>query len=286
MGRCRSRSRLAEQVLAETGAERSTISTLTDLAEIATASSPGVALVAIDGDGEADGLDPGRSPDVQEVWLPGDCLRRRVGVTLGVRCRILIEGAIAVLDSAAADFPAQLSRLTSRTLAIGSARSDEDRYCREVMARLGIVGQSRAILSVFRRVVRISTLSGFSVLITGETGTGKELIAKAIHAMDAKRRKSPMVALNCAALSPTLVESELFGHRRGAFTGAERDRRGAFRNADGGILFLDEIGELEWGCKPSCFASSMRNASLGWGRTLILRWMYGSLRQLTGASNR
>jgi transcriptional regulator with GAF, ATPase, and Fis domain len=263
---CRSRSRLAEQVLVDSGAERSTIRTLTDVAEIAPAPFPGVALVAIDGEGDADGL------DLEALRTFKKCGYRVIaygggvdGWPLGVRCRILIEGAIGVLDSAAADFAAQLRRLTSRTLATGAARSDEDRYCREVMARLGIVGQSRAILSVFRRVVRISTLSGFSVLITGETGTGKELIAKAIHAMDAKRRKSPMVALNCAALSPTLVESELFGHRRGAFTGAERDRRGAFRNADGGILFLDEIGELELGLQAKLLRVLDEKRVLGLG---------------------
>src|SRR5213594_3830217 len=82
-----------------------------------------------------------------------------------------------------------------------------------------------------------------TVLLGGETGTGKELIAKAIHA-ESPRRKSPFQEVNCATFSPTLLESELFGHVRGAFTGAVRDRAGLFALADGGTLFLDEVAEI------------------------------------------
>jgi transcriptional regulator with GAF, ATPase, and Fis domain len=113
------------------------------------------------------------------------------------------------------------------------------------MKPLGLVGESHAMMSVFRWLQRVSPLSDLPVLITGETGTGKDLLVKALWQMDARRRDGPFVTLNCSAISPWLVESELFGHKRGAFTGAERDRKGLFRSATDGVLFLDEIGDLD-----------------------------------------
>src|SRR5213593_2658030 len=96
-----------------------------------------------------------------------------------------------------------------------------------------------ALFTKMRRVARAQC----TVLIGGETGTGKELVARAIHA-ESPRRRAPFQAVNCATFSPTLLESELFGHVRGAFTGAVRDRAGLFALADGGSLFLDELAEI------------------------------------------
>ena len=95
---------------------------------------------------------------------------------------------------------------------------------------------------IFDLIKQVGPL-GSTVLIYGETGTGKELVAQAIHAAD-NRRNGPFVALNCAALHDSLLESELFGHERGAFTGADRRKKGRFEMADGGTLFLDEVGDV------------------------------------------
>ncbi|MCA9112372.1 MAG: sigma-54-dependent Fis family transcriptional regulator, partial [Planctomycetaceae bacterium] len=105
-----------------------------------------------------------------------------------------------------------------------------------------IVGNSPAIRQVFATVRKVA-ISESSVLIRGESGTGKELLARAIHD-NSPRREEPMVSLHCAALSPTLLESELFGHVRGAFTDAREDKIGRFQLADKGTLFLDEIGDI------------------------------------------
>src|SRR5690349_8314665 len=105
-----------------------------------------------------------------------------------------------------------------------------------------LIGQSPPM----RRIAELIGLLGArraTVLITGETGTGKELVARALH-LAGPRRRSPWVAVNCSALPENLLESELFGHVRGAFTGAVQSRMGRFEQANGGTLFLDEIGDL------------------------------------------
>jgi DNA-binding NtrC family response regulator len=112
----------------------------------------------------------------------------------------------------------------------------------------GVAGQSSAIRRVAQQVRRLASINA-PVLVTGETGTGKELVARALH-LEGQRSENPFVALNVAALPRELVESELFGHERGAFTGATARRDGAFAEADGGTLFLDEIGELPIDAQP------------------------------------
>src|SRR6188472_1480702 len=106
----------------------------------------------------------------------------------------------------------------------------------------GIIGRSRAILDVISRAELVAETKS-TVLITGETGTGKELLARAIHARSAQRNM-PLIKVNCAAIPETLLESELFGHVRGAFTGATFTKKGRFSLADGGTIFLDEIGTI------------------------------------------
>jgi len=106
----------------------------------------------------------------------------------------------------------------------------------------GMVGRSAAMRAVFADMRRVAPTDS-TVLITGETGTGKELVARGIHELS-PRCAGPFLAVNCASLSPGLLESELFGHREGAFTGAVRDREGVFQAADGGTILLDEVGDV------------------------------------------
>ncbi|MGH7890022.1 MAG: sigma-54 dependent transcriptional regulator, partial [Thermodesulfobacteriota bacterium] len=122
---------------------------------------------------------------------------------------------------------------------------ENSRLKKELETKYGfgnIIGRSPAIVKIFELIKRVSELK-VNVLITGESGTGKELVARAIHYSGA-RHDGPFVPVNCGAIPETLMESELFGYRRGAFTGAVRDKRGLFEEASGGTIFLDEIADL------------------------------------------
>jgi DNA-binding NtrC family response regulator len=162
-----------------------------------------------------------------------------------------IEGAVTAMREGAADYLTKPLNLTELTLVL-ERELERLRLRREtghLRARLAerysfenIIGSAPAMQEVFKTVAQVAT-SRASVLITGESGTGKELIAAAIH-QRSQRARGPFVKLHCAALAETLIESELFGHERGAFTGAVSRREGRFAQAHGGTLFLDEIGEV------------------------------------------
>jgi two-component system response regulator HydG len=162
-----------------------------------------------------------------------------------------VPSAVTAIREGAFDF--QLKPLAPETLTLSLGRAiehhrlkDRNRYLEqrlEVSQRFrGIIGNSPAMRHVFDLIANVAATDA-TVLVTGESGTGKELVARSLHEHSARSTR-PFVAINCGALTETLLESELFGHERGAFTGADARRRGLFEEANGGTLFLDEVGEL------------------------------------------
>ncbi len=140
----------------------------------------------------------------------------------------------------------ELEMRIARALRSNQLESENRDLRSQINTKFGIenvIGQSPVMQEIFEIVQQVAPARA-SVLVLGESGTGKELIAKAIHNLS-PRAKQPMVTVHCAALSPTLLESELFGHEKGAFTGAHERRIGRFEQANGGTLFLDEIGEID-----------------------------------------
>jgi Nif-specific regulatory protein len=141
--------------------------------------------------------------------------------------------AVATLASAALEGAREIEQLNTRNQLLEAELAPRPS---------GIVGSSAAVLKLLELIARVAPQEA-TVLILGESGTGKELVARAIHAQSA-RRTGPFVAINCAALTESLLESELFGHEKGAFTGAAAQKKGKLELADGGTVFLDEIGEM------------------------------------------
>ena len=162
-----------------------------------------------------------------------------------------VESAIDALRLGARDIlpkPIELPRLQAivQNLARAAALRREVKRLRDELRRLGrfgdMVGESPVMQHVYEAIERVAPTDA-TVLLTGPTGTGKELAAATIHRLS-RRAGKPFVAVNCGAVSPSLIESELFGHERGSFTGADRQRKGVFEQADGGTLLLDEVTEM------------------------------------------
>lgn len=162
-----------------------------------------------------------------------------------------VETAVAALKNGAYDYvskpfdPDDIAHTIKNALSHRSSERENARL-RQTVAEMTrpkqFVGQSAAMAHVFEAIQTVGPTDA-TVLITGESGTGKELCARAIHA-ESRRRLNPMVVIHCGALAETLLESELFGHEKGAFTGAQYKRKGSFEMAEGGTVFLDEIGDI------------------------------------------
>ena len=179
-----------------------------------------------------------------------------------------VETAVEALKEGAFDFlskPINAEELTQRIRMALEKRSMAAEIARlhgELNERQGfenIIGKSQAMREVFEKV-RLVADTRSTVLIVGESGTGKELVARAIHG-NSSRRKRPFVPVNCAAIPDALVESELFGYEKGAFTGATGSKRGLFQAADTGTLFIDEIGELQPGLQAK-FLRALENRKI------------------------
>ena len=194
---------------------------------------------------------------VLDIWLPGmDGLatlaklreRRVDSPVVMISGHGNIESAVKAIKLGAFDFVEKPLSLEKTVLVIGNAVRQsrleaENRALRaHVDKRLTMVGESYVMVQLREQVAMAAPTNG-RVLIYGENGTGKELVARTIHALS-RRRGGPFVEVNCAAIPEELIESELFGHVKGAFTGALLDRRGKFELADGGTLFLDEIADM------------------------------------------
>lgn len=200
-----------------------------------------------------------QSPDLVflDIWLPGmDGLTAQTHLkanhpdmpVIMISGHGTIETAVGAIQQGAYDFiekPLSLDKVVivaARALEAGSLRR-ENQVLRTVLPEQDeLVGQSPVMLKFRELLARVAPTDVW-VLLTGENGTGKELAARALHA-GSKRAEAPMIAVNCAAIPEELIESELFGHEKGAFTNADQARRGRFEMANGGTLFLDEIGDM------------------------------------------
>jgi two-component system, NtrC family, response regulator AtoC len=204
-----------------------------------TAGKPDIFLVDLtlpDGDGLA--------------WLRGEPLAAGAEV-LVITGSTSVENAVQALQGGALDYltkPIDRARLRTTLLNVARTRAlkDEVGTLRGELKELGrfgsLVGRSQRMLEVYDMVSRVAPLDA-TVFIVGESGTGKELVAETIHRLSS-RKNATLLPVNCGAVSPTLIESELFGHERGSFTGADRQRKGYFERANGGTLFLDEVTEM------------------------------------------
>ncbi len=151
------------------------------------------------------------------------------------------------------------------------------------MTTVDLIGSSPKFRAVLTDVDRIAPVDS-AVLIQGETGTGKEVIARAIHEAS-PRRNQRFVGLNCAAIPSALLESELFGHEKGAFTGAWAQTKGRFQMADGGTLFLDEIGDMPLELQPKLLRALQSGSSSVWVATIPSGSTYGWWRRPTRISS-
>jgi hypothetical protein len=243
------------------------------------------------------------------AWAPGLELARRLNIPVTTDLRGLIvdprldlvidvtgspevQRTILELKPAATEVMGGASARFMWDLLAERKRSEEleDRYSlmlRELQAQAEgdfIIGQNPKMKDVAQLIVRVAA-TPTTVLILGESGTGKELVARAIHRY-LNLRDKPLIAVNCTALAPTLLESELFDHKRGAFTGAVADKPGLFETADGGTIFLDEVGDMRLRCRAGSCACCRPGRASPWATSSRAKCASASSPRPTGCSRR
>jgi DNA-binding NtrC family response regulator len=192
-----------------------------------------------------------RLPDGEGIELVRELEKPEATEVIVVTGHATVDSAVAALRAGASDYlvkPADLERVQAvlRHAKKTSALQQEIGVLRDELRRLGrfgrILGSSPRMQVLYDQLTRVAPTSA-TVMLIGESGTGKELAAATIHELS-RRREAPFLPLNCGAVAPQLIESELFGHERGSFTGADRQHKGFFERANGGTIFLDEITEM------------------------------------------
>jgi len=206
--------------------------------------------------------------------------------------RATIDAAVAAIREGAYDFiekpvdPARLKVCIDRALEKKETLREVQVLRRKLkqMGATDFIGASSAMRRVFELIEKVAPAKA-SVAITGESGTGKEMVARSIHNLSPRRDK-PFIAINCASIPATLMESELLGHERGAFTGADQRRPGVFELAHAGTLFLDEVERFPSSCRRSCSGCWRRDGSGGWAARARSRSTSASSARPTATSAR
>jgi two-component system, NtrC family, response regulator AtoC len=176
--------------------------------------------------------------------------RNPIAVCIVITGQATLEAAVSAMQAGAFDFISKAADINEiqfrilKAIEVSNLRQHVRYLTEQEPGPRELTGESKAMQLVFQKIREIAKTPFSSVLIAGETGTGKELVARAIHRLS-DRADRPLVTVNCAAVPENLLESEFFGHERGAFTGAEKLKKGLFELAHGGLLFLDEVGELD-----------------------------------------
>lgn len=220
--------------------------------EVEAAASAEEALEMLDGFGPDFVLADVRMPGMSGIELCGELRARRSLATVIIMSAYgSVDLALEAMDAGAYDYVSKPFKQDEVLLALRKAEEREslrreNRALKETLRKeqsFGeMLGKSEALQKVFKTIEKVAVYTT-TVLVQGESGTGKELVARALHRLS-PRKNEPFVPVNCGAIPEALLESEFFGHKRGAFTDAHADKKGLFEEADGGTLFLDEIGEL------------------------------------------